>query len=90
MNRRTLAIVLAVGFATALAPRLAFAEDHVAEAVSHTKEAIDEGKQGHAKELTTHAEAALNRLDELDIQLRHFPSCRLPRTSPLSGDRSRA
>ena len=55
MNRRTLAIVLAIGFAAVLTPRLAMAEDHLAEAISHTKEAIDEGKQGHAKELTTHA-----------------------------------
>ncbi len=59
MNRRTSGILFAIGFAVALSPRLAMAEDHLAESISHTKEAVDEGKQGHAKELTTPAEAAL-------------------------------
>jgi hypothetical protein len=32
--------------------------DHVADAIRHTKEAIAEGKKGHAKELVTPADLA--------------------------------
>jgi small metal-binding protein len=35
------------------------AEDHIAEAITPTKQAIDHGKMGHADVLTTHAGAAL-------------------------------
>ena len=59
MNRRIFAVALSLGVAALLAPRLAFAEDHLAEAISHTKEAIDHGGMGHADVLVTHAEAAL-------------------------------
>ena len=53
---------VALGFATLFAPPLALAEDHLAEAISHTKEAIDQGKQGDTDALNvfvTQAEAAL-------------------------------
>jgi Small metal-binding protein len=59
MTRRIFVAVLALGFAAFLAPRLALAEDHLAEAIKHTKEAIEHGKAGHADVLVTHAEAAL-------------------------------
>jgi Small metal-binding protein len=58
MNRRTFATVLVLGLA-ALFPGAAFAEDHLAEAITHTKEAIESGQKGRADELTKHAEAAL-------------------------------
>ena len=56
MNRRIFALALGLGVAAFVAPRVALAEDHLAEAISHTKEAIDHGKQGHADVLVTHAE----------------------------------
>ena len=40
MDRRTFSLVLGLGAAVALAPSLALAEDHLAEAISHTKEAM--------------------------------------------------
>jgi Small metal-binding protein len=60
MNRRTVALAIGLGVAALLAPRLALAEDHLAEAISQTKEAVDHGKMGHADVLVTHAEAALD------------------------------
>jgi hypothetical protein len=35
------------------------ADDHIAEVKTHTKQAIDHRKMGHANVLTTHAKAAL-------------------------------
>ena len=46
MNRRIFALALGLGVAAFVAPRVALAEDHLAEAISHTKEAIDHGKTG--------------------------------------------
>ncbi|MFY9834775.1 MAG: small metal-binding protein SmbP [Methylocystis sp.] len=63
MDRRTFSLVLGLGAAAALAPSLAFAEDHLAEAIGHTKEAIAHGKEGHADLLVTHAEAALTHAE---------------------------
>lgn len=59
MNRRIFTLLLGLGVAAMFAPRLAFAEDHLAEAIGHTKEAIEHGKASHADVLVTHAEAAL-------------------------------
>ena len=53
---------VALGFATLSAPPFAFAEDHLAEAISHIREAIDQARQGDADALNkfvTQAEAAL-------------------------------
>src|ERR1700730_11842778 len=61
-NRRIFTLALSLGVATLFVPGLALAEDHLAEA-SHTKEAIDHGKQGHADVLVTHAEAALQHAE---------------------------
>jgi len=63
MNRRIFVLALGLGVAAFVAPRVALAEDHLAEAISHTKEAIDHGKQGHADVLVTHAEAALKHAE---------------------------
>ncbi|HEY8007026.1 MAG TPA: small metal-binding protein SmbP [Methylocella sp.] len=38
---------------------------HTAKAIKHLKEAIDEGKQGHADVATTLAEVALNHLQQI-------------------------
>ncbi len=42
------------------------ANPHKAEAIKHLKEAIDQGKQGNADEATTHAEIALNHLQQVN------------------------
>jgi hypothetical protein len=61
LNRRIFAFALSLGVAALFAPRLALAEDHLAEAIGHTKEAIanGSGQQGRVDVLVTHAEAAL-------------------------------
>ena len=41
-----------------------YANPHTADAIKHLKKAIDEGKQGRADVATTHAEAALNNLQQ--------------------------
>ncbi len=59
MNRRIFATALALSIAAFFAPRLAYAEDHLGEAITHTKQAIGEGKAGKADAVTMHAEEAL-------------------------------
>src|ERR1700738_1052616 len=60
MSRRFIITMLGVSLALFLIPQIPLAaEDHIAEAITHTKQAIDHGKMGHADVLTTHAEAAL-------------------------------
>jgi hypothetical protein len=64
MNRRSAVFAFALGLAFVLAPRLSLAaEDHVAEAITHTQEAISVGKAGHADQLVTHAKAALTHAE---------------------------
>jgi len=46
MNRRIFALSLGLGGGAALlAPPLAFADGHLAEAISHTKKALDHGNK---------------------------------------------
>ena len=62
MSRRFIVAMLGLGLALFLMPQVSLAEeDHIAEAITHTKQAIDHGKMGHADVLTTHAGAALTR-----------------------------
>ena len=63
MNRRIFALALGLGVAAFFAPRIALAEDHLAEAIRHTEEAINHGKQGHADVLVTHAKSALTHAE---------------------------
>jgi len=64
MTRRFAAVVLGLALALFLAPRISVAvEDHIMEAVSHTKMAIDEGKKGDAKQLVVHAEVGLTHAE---------------------------
>jgi Small metal-binding protein len=59
-SRRFIITMLGVSLALFLIPQVPLAaEDHIAEAITHTNQAIDHGKMGHADVLTTHAEAAL-------------------------------
>ena len=60
MNRRIFAVALSLGLGLAFVPKFGLAEGHhLAEAITHTKEAIEHGKLGHADALVTHAEEAL-------------------------------
>jgi len=59
MNRRIFSLALGLGLAAFLAPPFALAEDHLAEAIAHTKQAITVGGAGDADGLVVHAEAAL-------------------------------
>ena len=45
INRRNFALRLGLAAAILVAPGLTFAEDHLAEAISHTKEAIEHGNK---------------------------------------------
>ena len=44
MSRQGIADQLGLGVAMLFVPRMAMTEDHLAEAISHTKEAIEHGK----------------------------------------------
>jgi len=60
ISRRFVVLALAFCLAAFVAPKIGLAaEDNVAQAISHTKEAITAGKAGHAPDLVTHSEAAL-------------------------------
>lgn len=60
MYRRHIVAALAAGAAMLALPTLSFAqENHVAEAITHTRAAIGEGLDGKAQGLTQHANEAL-------------------------------
>jgi hypothetical protein len=61
MNRRIFALAIGLGLVAFLAaPLVAMAEeDHLAQAIAHTKQAITVGGAGDANGLVVHAEAAL-------------------------------
>ena len=60
MSRSLVVAMLGLGLALFLMPQvLLAAEDHIAEAITDTKQAIDHGKMGHPNILATHAELAL-------------------------------
>jgi hypothetical protein len=59
MNRRTFAFAFGSGVALLFAPCVTLAEDHLMEAIKHTKEAIQPGKAGNTDVVVMHAEAAL-------------------------------
>jgi hypothetical protein len=60
MSRRVVVAMLGLGLCMFLIPQVALAAlDQVAEAIMHTKKAIEHGKIGHADVLKAHAGAAL-------------------------------
>jgi hypothetical protein len=60
MIRRTLIAFVALSFAAFFAPTIALAEEnHVAEAITHTRQAVDAGLDGKADGLVEHAKQAL-------------------------------
>jgi hypothetical protein len=59
MSRRLVVAMLGLGLALILMPQVSLAaEDHIAEAITDAKQAIDHGKMGHPNILATHAELA--------------------------------
>jgi hypothetical protein len=66
---RLVAVSLALGLSLSVAPQISrAAEDHLAEAISHTKEAIDQGKEGNAQALVTHDEQALKHANMAEAE----------------------
>lgn len=64
ISRRLAIIALALGLTVFFAPQASFAaEDHIAEAIQHTEQAIDHGKQGHGPVLAEHAQIALQHAE---------------------------
>jgi hypothetical protein len=64
MSRRVIVSMLGLGLALFMMPQHSLAaEDHVAEAITHTEQALEQGRMGKAKELTVHAEAALRHAE---------------------------
>lgn len=60
MIRRTLVAIVALSFALFLSPGATLAqENHVAEAITHTRQAVDAGLEGKADGLVEHAKEAL-------------------------------
>jgi hypothetical protein len=52
--------LLSLGLALSLAPGVSFAqEDHLAQAISHTREAVTAGREGKPDSLVLHATTAL-------------------------------
>jgi hypothetical protein len=69
MSRRLFVALLGLGLALFLMPQVSLAaeEDHIAEAIAHTKQAILHGQKVHADLLGEHAKTALShaRLAEI-------------------------
>jgi hypothetical protein len=68
MSRRFFVALLGLGLALFLMPQVSLAaEDHIAEAIAHTKQAILHGQKVHADLLGEHAKTALShaRLAEI-------------------------
>jgi len=64
MNRRLIIALLSLGLALSLAPGVSFAqalaqESHLAQAISHTREAYSAGRAGKPDDLVLHAKTAL-------------------------------
>lgn len=64
MNCRLMIALLSLGLALSLAPGVSFAqalaqEDHLAQAISHTREAVVAGREGNPSSLVEHAKTAL-------------------------------
>ncbi|PPD09694.1 MAG: hypothetical protein CTY36_03025 [Methylocystis sp.] len=61
MIRRLMIALLSLGLACSFAPRIALAHDgHLAEAISHTREAVSAGRAGKPSSLVLHATEALH------------------------------
>lgn len=64
MNRRLMIALLSLELALSYAPRVAFAqESHLAQAISHAREAVAAGRAGEPSSLVLHATEALHHAD---------------------------
>ena len=60
MSRKLVVAMFGLGLVLFLMPQVSLAaEDHIAEAITDAKQAIDHGKRGYPNILATHAELAL-------------------------------
>lgn len=61
MNRRVVIALLSLGLALFCAPSVTLAQDsHLAQAISHTREAVAAGREGKPSVLVRHATEALH------------------------------
>jgi len=61
MNRRVMIALLGLGLALSAAPSVSFAqESHLAQAISHTREAVAAGREGKPSSLVLHATNGLH------------------------------
>jgi Small metal-binding protein len=68
MSRRLFAALLGFGLAVSLIPQVLRAEeDHITEAILHTKQALIHGRNGHADLVSEHAKVALSHARAADI-----------------------
>lgn len=67
MNRRTFGLAASLAAAALFAPCLAVADDRLAQAIYHMKEAVVQGKQLHdAGLLAYHADLALEKAEAIE------------------------
>lgn len=65
MGRRSMIAMLCAALALSLAPRLSYAQDdHLAQAISHTREAVSAGRENKSNSLVIHATEALAHATE--------------------------
>lgn len=65
-SRRSMIAALCAALAVSLAPQLSYAqeEDHMAQAISHTREAVAAGRENKPNSLVIHATEALTHATE--------------------------
>jgi hypothetical protein len=66
MNRRSILALIGATISACLTSKRAFADNDLAEAISHTQEALTHGRVGRAKALVTHATIALGHAEAAD------------------------
>ena len=68
MFRKLFAALFGLGLAVSLIPQVLRAEeDHITEAILHTKQALIHGRNGHADLVSEHAKVALSHARAADI-----------------------
>jgi len=69
ISRRFVVAAFALGLSAFVAPQISFAgENHVAEAIEHTKEAITIGRAGQSDKFVDHSEEALKHAQAAEAE----------------------
>lgn len=68
MNRRIFSLVLSLGLVGLLAPAATLADDRLASAINHVRNAIAQGKARYASGLAMHADLALEDAEGIEKQ----------------------